>query len=92
MGAALGDFVIMNGYECTVYGEWHDELPLSFGAGAPYWYDVIAPEERETRAKLSFDQCVAFRMAEHIIALLPGHVESQNPCPDPSGRIAPAGS
>ena len=31
---------------------------MSFGADAPYWYDVIAPEERERRAELSSDQCV----------------------------------
>ena len=48
----------MAGYKRTVCGERHDELPMSFGAGAPYWYDVIAPEEREARAELSSDQCV----------------------------------
>ena len=31
---------------------------MSFGARAPYWYDVIAPEERERRALLSSDQCI----------------------------------
>jgi hypothetical protein len=29
---------------------------MSFGAGAPYGYDVIAPEEREARAELGSDQ------------------------------------
>jgi hypothetical protein len=31
---------------------------MSFGADAPYWYDVVAPEGRERRAELSSDQCV----------------------------------
>jgi len=48
----------MSGFKCAACGEWHDELPMSFGADAPYWYDVIAPEEREERAELSSDQCV----------------------------------
>ena len=48
----------MSGFHCQGCGEWHDELPMSFGADAPYWYDVIAPEERERRAELSSDQCV----------------------------------
>jgi len=48
----------MGGFKCAACGEWHEELPTSFGADAPYWYDVIAPEEREERAELSSDQCV----------------------------------
>ena len=48
----------MNGFKCSACDEWHDELPMSFGANAPYWYDVIAPEERKRRAELSSDQCV----------------------------------
>ena len=31
---------------------------MSFSADAPYWYDVIAPEELEWRAELTSDQCV----------------------------------
>jgi len=31
---------------------------MSFGADAPYWYDIIAPEERSSRAELGSDQCV----------------------------------
>ena len=48
----------MSGFKCSACGEWHDELPMSFGADAPYWYDVVAPEERDHRAELSSDQCV----------------------------------
>jgi hypothetical protein len=31
---------------------------MSYGADVPYWYSVIAPEERDRRAELSSDQCV----------------------------------
>ena len=31
---------------------------MSVGANTPYWYDMIAPEERSWRAKLSSDQCI----------------------------------
>ncbi len=31
---------------------------MSFGVDAPYWYDVITPEERERRAELGSDQCI----------------------------------
>ena len=48
----------MNGFKCSACGEWHDELPMSFGADAPYWYDMIAPEERQRRAELSSEQCI----------------------------------
>ena len=48
----------MTGYECSTCGEWHDDLPMSFGADAPYQYSVVAPEEREWRVKLAYDQCI----------------------------------
>lgn len=48
----------MGGFRCTGCGEWHDELPMSFGATAPFWYDAIAPEERGRRAEISSDQCI----------------------------------
>jgi hypothetical protein len=46
------------GFRCSSCGQWHDELPLSFGADAPYWYEVVAPEERSWRTELSSDQCI----------------------------------
>jgi hypothetical protein len=46
------------GYQCKTCGKWHDELPMSFGAEAPYLYYVIAPEERSWRAELGSDQCI----------------------------------
>jgi hypothetical protein len=48
----------MTGFECSTCGKWHDELPMSFGADAPYHYSVVAPEEREWRVHLGSDQCV----------------------------------
>ena len=43
---------------CSVCGKKHSDLPLSYGADAPYYYDVIAVAEREQRAELTSDQCV----------------------------------
>jgi hypothetical protein len=51
-------YVVMEEVKCSACGEWHDELPMSFGTDAPYWYDAIAPEERERRAELYSDQCI----------------------------------
>ncbi|MGH9759625.1 MAG: DUF2199 domain-containing protein [Blastocatellia bacterium] len=48
----------MSRYFCSSCGEFHDDLPLSYGADAPYWYDVLAPEERDARAAISSDECV----------------------------------
>jgi hypothetical protein len=28
----------MEKFRCSTCGELHDELPLSYGADAPYWY------------------------------------------------------
>jgi hypothetical protein len=49
---------MIQGYQCKTCGESHDELPMSFGADAPYLYDVIAPEERSWRAEICSDQCI----------------------------------
>jgi len=49
---------VTDGFKCSTCGRWHDELPMSFGADAPYWYDIIAPEERSSRAELGSDQCI----------------------------------
>src|SRR5215469_12500003 len=43
---------------CSTCGQWHDELPMSFGPEAPYWYDIIGPQERPSRAELGSDQCI----------------------------------
>jgi hypothetical protein len=46
------------GYFCRKCGKFHDELPLHYGAAAPYVYFTIPEAEREERALLSSDQCV----------------------------------
>ncbi|MEC6743092.1 DUF2199 domain-containing protein [Pseudomonas sp. SD17-1] len=48
----------MQGFHCATCGEYHDELPTTFGAPAPAaWYD-LPQAEREQRAPLSSDQCI----------------------------------
>ena len=47
-----------DGFMCSTCGQWHDELPMSFGPEAPYWYDIIGPQERPSRAELGSDQCI----------------------------------
>jgi hypothetical protein len=45
------------GYQCRVCGQFHADLPLSYGAEAPnLWYD-IPEDERGQRTILSSDQC-----------------------------------
>lgn len=45
-------------YKCSTCGEFHDGLPLSYGADAPAMWYGLQPEERELRAVLSSDQCI----------------------------------
>ena len=49
---------MIKGYHCAVCGEYHDELPLAFGAAAPFAYAALSEEERARRAALSSDQYV----------------------------------
>jgi hypothetical protein len=48
----------MSGFTCATCGNYHDELPLCFGAAVPDYYYTIPPEERETRIENSADWCV----------------------------------
>lgn len=48
----------MNKFKCTTCSAWHDELPMSYGTDAPYWYDVTTPEHRERQVEISSDQCI----------------------------------
>jgi hypothetical protein len=46
------------GYHCRTCGEYHDDLPLHYGAAAPiYWFGIPANERKE-RCVLSSDQCI----------------------------------
>lgn len=46
------------GYTCRTCGQYHDELPMDFGAEAPAPYYGIPEEERKTRCDLTSDLCV----------------------------------
>ncbi len=46
------------GFRCKTCGQYHDELPMEFGAEAPALYDTIPEEEREARCDLTPDLCV----------------------------------
>ena len=46
------------GYLCKCCGEYHEELPMSYGSSVPdYFYDVPT-EEQEIRIELNDDLCV----------------------------------
>ena len=48
----------MPGYTCRCCGQFHDELPMHYGAAAPVtWYGIPA-KERDKRCLLSSDQCI----------------------------------
>lgn len=48
----------MEGYRCSVCGEFHPELPLAFGAAVPHAYAELSDDDAEIRADLSTDLCV----------------------------------
>jgi hypothetical protein len=47
----------MPGFTCSTCGQYHEELPFSFGADMPDYYYSIPPEERATRVKKTADWC-----------------------------------
>lgn len=54
-----GDLTVaVEGYLCRSCGQYHEALPLSYGAYAPASWYAIPEEPREDRALLSSDQCV----------------------------------
>lgn len=57
----------MTGFVCATCGEFHDQLPMCFGARAPALWETIPEPEKETRAELSSDQCVID--GEHFFVL-----------------------
>jgi hypothetical protein len=48
----------MPGFQCVTCGQFHEHLPMCLGPSAPALWDTIPPEERESRAELSSDQCI----------------------------------
>jgi hypothetical protein len=47
-----------SGFVCRTCGQFHAELPMSFGADAPAAFYSIPPAARQARAELSSDQCI----------------------------------
>ncbi|MGJ7922885.1 DUF2199 domain-containing protein [Neobacillus sp. LXY-4] len=48
----------IKGYTCSCCGNYHEELPTSYGDQAPVYYYDAAPEEREDRFELDDDLCI----------------------------------
>lgn len=48
----------MQGYLCRCCGQYHDELPLHYGAEAPVYFYGVPETEREDRCILTSDQCI----------------------------------
>lgn len=52
------DEIYEMGYYCDVCGEYHQEIPMSYVADAPYEYYLIPDEELTSRSEFSSDQCI----------------------------------
>lgn len=63
----------MSGYLCRTCKQYHEGLPLSYGADAPALWYLIPESDRTTRAELSTDVCVID--AQHFFVL--GNIEIQ---------------
>ena len=50
--------IMENGYKCSCCGEFHEGLPLDYGAKFPQYYLEIPPEERSERVYVTDDVCV----------------------------------
>ncbi|MGE5371165.1 MAG: DUF2199 domain-containing protein [Solirubrobacterales bacterium] len=48
----------MSGFQCSICGSYHDQLPFSYGVPAPDLLYAILPEERRERCLLTSDQCI----------------------------------
>jgi hypothetical protein len=46
------------GYFCSKCGVYHKQIPMAYGADAPYQYFLIPETEREERCDLTDDQCI----------------------------------
>lgn len=46
------------GFYCHTCGQYHADLPMSFGTDAPAAYYSISEEERNIRCELTSDLCV----------------------------------
>jgi hypothetical protein len=57
----------MTGFVCATCGQYHDQLPMCFGARAPALWLSMSEAERSARGELSSDQCVVD--AKHFFVL-----------------------
>lgn len=46
------------GFYCSKCGLYHKEIPMAYGADAPYQFSLIPENERESRCTLTQDQCI----------------------------------
>lgn len=46
------------GYICSCCGQYHDELPTSYGSPAPYYCLLLEQKEREDRSVINSDLCI----------------------------------
>ncbi|MFJ7941791.1 MULTISPECIES: DUF2199 domain-containing protein [Bacillaceae] len=46
------------GYQCKCCGNYHDELPLSYGSPVPDYYEEVPFEEQEKRIEMNEDVCI----------------------------------
>lgn len=49
---------LQTGFDCTICGEHHPELPLKYSVPAPLAFFRVPPEERTTRIVITPEQCV----------------------------------
>lgn len=67
----------MKGFLCATCGQYHEHLPLCFGAAAPALWFAIPEAEREARAELASEQCIIdgkyfFVLGRIVLPLLDG--------------------
>jgi hypothetical protein len=48
----------LNGFTCSTCGEYHEEIPMCFGANYPDYYFSVPPEERADRIEINQNLCV----------------------------------
>ncbi|GAA4356485.1 DUF2199 domain-containing protein [Hymenobacter saemangeumensis] len=48
----------MEGFTCSRCGEFHNEMPMCFGAEFPDYYFSVPPDEREQRVEFTESLCV----------------------------------
>ena len=47
-----------SGFHCQTCGQYHDHVPMSFGAEGPVYYLAMSEQERSERCEHSTDLCV----------------------------------